>query len=63
MKNSICSLYAFKEAENYLRDYHLKRGQKHVKFSFPDNITTGKIPLEKCTENKTISTMDLNMKH
>ncbi|WP_066307430.1 GNAT family N-acetyltransferase [Bacillus sp. FJAT-29814] len=28
----------FKEAENYLRDYHLKRGQKHVKFSFPDNI-------------------------
>ncbi|MCM3763908.1 GNAT family N-acetyltransferase [Neobacillus niacini] len=28
----------FKEAENYLRDYHLKRGQKHVKFSFPNNI-------------------------
>ncbi len=31
------SLTEFKEAEVYLRDYHLKRGQKHVKFYFPDN--------------------------
>jgi GNAT superfamily N-acetyltransferase len=32
------TLSQFKEAENYLREYHLKKGQKHVKFSFPDNI-------------------------
>lgn len=29
------SLKEFKEVENYLRDYHLSRGQKHVKFYFP----------------------------
>ena len=32
------SLTEFIEVENYLRDYHMKRGQKHVKFSFPANI-------------------------
>lgn len=32
------SLTAFKVAENYLREYHLKKSQKHVKFSFPANI-------------------------
>ena len=32
------SLTEFKEVENYLRDYHLKKGQKHVKFYFPANI-------------------------
>ena len=32
------SLTEFKKAENYLRDYHLKKGQKHVKFYFPANI-------------------------
>ncbi|MDC3412302.1 GNAT family N-acetyltransferase [Aquibacillus sp. 3ASR75-11] len=32
------SLTEFKEVEKYLRDYHLKRGQKHVKFYFPTNI-------------------------
>lgn len=31
------SLPEFKEAEHYLREYHLKQGQKHVKFTFPDN--------------------------
>ncbi|WP_117168140.1 GNAT family N-acetyltransferase [Paraliobacillus sediminis] len=32
------SLTEFKEAESYLREYHLKQGQKHVKFYFPANI-------------------------
>ncbi|WP_438311727.1 GNAT family N-acetyltransferase [Sporosarcina sp. FA9] len=32
------SVKEFKEAENYLSDYHLSRGQKHVKFYFPANI-------------------------
>lgn len=32
------SLTEFKEAEIYLRDYHLKKGQKHLKFYFPANI-------------------------
>lgn len=27
----------FTEAANYLREYHLKNGQKHVKFYFPNN--------------------------
>ncbi|MFJ7726794.1 GNAT family N-acetyltransferase [Neobacillus sp. NPDC097160] len=31
------SLTEFKSAENYLRNYHLKNGQKHVKFYFPAN--------------------------
>ncbi|EKN67622.1 hypothetical protein BABA_12870 [Neobacillus bataviensis LMG 21833] len=31
------SLAEFKNAENYLRNYHLKNGQKHVKFYFPAN--------------------------
>ncbi|MDW0116005.1 GNAT family N-acetyltransferase [Sporosarcina thermotolerans] len=35
---TIPSLTEFKEIENYLRDFHVKRGQKHVKFSFPANI-------------------------
>ncbi|MFJ7747100.1 GNAT family N-acetyltransferase [Peribacillus sp. NPDC097295] len=30
-------LSEFKEAETYLREYHLKKGQKHVKFYFPAN--------------------------
>jgi ribosomal protein S18 acetylase RimI-like enzyme len=34
---NIPSLSEFKEAENYLREYHLKKGQKHVKFYFPAN--------------------------
>ncbi|SES46493.1 GNAT family N-acetyltransferase [Psychrobacillus sp. OK032] len=38
------SLTEFKEAEDYLREYHLKKGQKHVKFYFPENIkTTGEL--------------------
>lgn len=32
------SLKEFKEVENYLKDYHLSRGQGHVKFYFPANI-------------------------
>ena len=31
------SLTAFKEAEAYLQNFHLKRGQKHVKFYFPES--------------------------
>ncbi|WP_226666265.1 GNAT family N-acetyltransferase [Metabacillus litoralis] len=31
------SLAEFTEVENYLREYHLKKGQKHVKFHFPAN--------------------------
>ncbi|MEH7085784.1 DUF5613 domain-containing protein [Neobacillus drentensis] len=31
------SLLEFKNAEIYLRNYHLKNGQKHVKFYFPPN--------------------------
>lgn len=33
----------FKHAEGYLRDYHLRNGQKHVKFKFP---VDEKIPVE-----------------
>jgi len=32
------SLTEFKKVEEYLRDYHQKRGQKHVKFYLPANI-------------------------
>ncbi|HWK22387.1 MAG TPA: DUF5613 domain-containing protein, partial [Ureibacillus sp.] len=35
---SLPSLTEFKDAEAYLREYHLKNGQKHVKFYFPANI-------------------------
>lgn len=31
------SVAEFRTAENYLRDFHLKNGQKHLKFYFPDN--------------------------
>lgn len=31
------SLTEFKNAVNYLREFHLKNGQKHIKFSFPAN--------------------------
>ena len=31
------SLDKFIEAESYLREYHLKKGQIHVKFKFPEN--------------------------
>lgn len=31
------SIAEFKEAANYLRAFHLKNGQNHVKFKFPDN--------------------------
>ncbi|WP_264190012.1 GNAT family N-acetyltransferase [Bacillus carboniphilus] len=31
------SLIEFKKVENYLREFHLKNGQKHVKFVFPEN--------------------------
>ena len=31
------SLKAFKEVEIYLSNYHLSRGQKHLKFYFPEN--------------------------
>lgn len=34
---SIPSLETFQAAESYLLDYHLQRGQKHVKFYFPEN--------------------------
>jgi len=33
----IPTLSAFKEAEAYLRAFHLQRGQQHVKFLFPEN--------------------------
>ncbi|UJL46073.1 GNAT family N-acetyltransferase [Virgibacillus sp. NKC19-16] len=32
------SLTELKEAENYLREFHLRQGQKHVKFCFPENV-------------------------
>ena len=32
------SLTEFIEVENYLRNFHLTKGQEHVKFSFPTNI-------------------------
>ncbi|WP_226528723.1 GNAT family N-acetyltransferase [Metabacillus niabensis] len=32
------SLTEFQDTEAYLREYHLKKGQKHVKFYFPANI-------------------------
>jgi GNAT superfamily N-acetyltransferase len=31
------SLTEFKKAADYLREFHLKNGQKHVKFTFPAN--------------------------
>jgi GNAT superfamily N-acetyltransferase len=34
---TIPALSEFISAENYLRQYHLKNGQKHVKFYFPAN--------------------------
>ncbi|MFZ3578841.1 GNAT family N-acetyltransferase [Virgibacillus sp. DJP39] len=33
----IPSLTDFKDAEFFLRDFHVSKGQKHVKFYFPDN--------------------------
>ena len=39
----IPTLDEFKEAESYLREYHLKNGQMHVKFKFPENK---KIPVD-----------------
>jgi GNAT superfamily N-acetyltransferase len=35
------SLIEFMNAETYLRDFHLKNGQKHVKFYFPPNEKLG----------------------
>jgi GNAT superfamily N-acetyltransferase len=32
------SISEFIEAANYLREFHLKHGQKHVKFTFPANV-------------------------
>ena len=32
------SLTKFIEVENHLRNYHMTRGQEHVKFSFPTNM-------------------------
>jgi ribosomal protein S18 acetylase RimI-like enzyme len=32
------SLVEFKEAERYLKEFHLRKGQKHVKFYFPENV-------------------------
>ncbi|MFS0614992.1 GNAT family N-acetyltransferase [Lederbergia ruris] len=32
------SLTEFKKVEKYLRNYHLKRGQNHIKFCLPANI-------------------------
>ena len=32
------TLTEFKEVENYQREFHMNRGQKHVKFSFPENV-------------------------
>ena len=43
------SLTEFKVAEDYLREYHLKNGQKHVKFHFPAN----KKPTEELIDNLT----------
>ncbi|MGX6443635.1 GNAT family N-acetyltransferase [Neobacillus sp. K501] len=37
------TLEELKLAESYLRDYHQKHGQKHIKFKFPENE---RIPLE-----------------
>ncbi|MCL6573329.1 MAG: GNAT family N-acetyltransferase [Bacillus sp. (in: Bacteria)] len=40
----IPTLTEFKNAESYLRSYHLKNNQKHVKFYFPANeILTGEL--------------------
>lgn len=33
----IPTLSEFKDATSYLREYHLKKGQKHVKFYLPEN--------------------------
>ncbi|MBP1969775.1 ribosomal protein S18 acetylase RimI-like enzyme [Virgibacillus natechei] len=32
------SLTELKKAEKYLREFHLRQGQKHVKFCFPENM-------------------------
>ena len=32
------SLAEFEEAEKYLKEFHLSKGQKHLKFYFPENI-------------------------
>jgi GNAT superfamily N-acetyltransferase len=37
------TLDEFKDAETYLREYHQKKGQKHIKFKFPVNE---KVPME-----------------
>lgn len=36
---SVPSLDEFKEVEKYLLDFHQKRGQNHLKFYFPENMT------------------------
>jgi len=36
------SIYQFKDAETYLRDFHSKHGQDHVKFIFPENQSISK---------------------
>lgn len=33
------SLKVFKETENYLKEFHQKKGQAHLKFKFPENTT------------------------
>lgn len=40
---SFPTLDEFKDAETYLREYHQKKGQKHLKFKFPVNE---KVPME-----------------
>lgn len=35
---SMPSLAKFIEVESYLRDFHLKNGQNHVKYTFPDSM-------------------------
>lgn len=46
------SLTEFKEAENYLRDFHMKNGQKHVKFYFPANEKPSKELIGYVTNNE-----------
>lgn len=41
------SLAEFKEAADYLKEYHIQKGQKHVKFYFPENEK----PTEELIEN------------
>lgn len=44
------SLIEFKEIERYLKEFHLSKGQKHLKFYFPENVKPTKILLTYLTD-------------